>query len=324
MRVIFMGSPDLAVPSLRALVRAGHDICLAVTQPPHAAGRGRRERQPAVAVEAVSLGIDVFQPERVRRPEAVARLQAASPELIVVAAFGQILPSSILSIPRYGCVNVHPSLLPRHRGATPISGALLAGDAVTGVSIMLMDAGMDTGPVLAQVETTIADDDDQVTLTDQLARQGADLLVPTVERWVAGTLSAQPQDESQATLTPLTTRTDGALRWEEPARALWRRVRAYAEWPQGYTRWEGRLLRVRRAHLGEGAAAPGEVIPWGAPTRVPTSAAVGTGEGVLVLDVVGLEGRQLLPIDAFLRGQPRLIGARLETEGGQTDSVPTT
>jgi methionyl-tRNA formyltransferase len=316
MRAVFMGSPNLAAVVLRALAQTSWDVQLVVTQPPAPQGRGRREQAPPAAVAAAELGIPIFQPPRLRSADAVAEIEAIAPDVIVVAAYGQILPPSVLSIPRLGCINVHPSLLPRYRGAAPISGALLAGAAVTGVSIMLMDAGMDTGPVLSQSETPIADEDDQVSLTERLADLGADLLVSTLDAWAAGRIQPILQDNSRATTTRLTTRDDGVLDWTQPGVDLWRRVRAYAEWPVAHTWWNGKLLRIRRASVDEaGAAAPGVVVAAGPLSRVAHRAAVGTGRGLLLLDVVGLEGRQVLPIDEFLRGQREFIGAQL---GGPT------
>src|SRR5439155_20447029 len=178
-----MGSPAFAVPSLRALMDAGHDLALIVTRPPHTAGRGRRLTEPDVGIAAHELGLSVYQPERFRRPDAVERLQREHPDAIVIAAYGQILPRAVLDLPPLGCLNVHPSLLPRHRGPSPIPGAILAGDAITGVSIMLVDAGMDSGPVLNQIESPVNADDDQVTLTVRLADLGADLLAATLPGW---------------------------------------------------------------------------------------------------------------------------------------------
>jgi methionyl-tRNA formyltransferase len=312
MRIVFMGSPLLAVPSLRALVEAGHEVRLVVTQVARPAGRGRRELQPPVAMAAAELGIAITQPERVRAPESLERIGREAPDAIVVAAYGQILPPALLAIPRLGCINVHPSLLPRHRGTSPISAAILAGDPVTGVSIMLMEAGMDTGPVLSQTTTAIADTDDQVTLTARLAELGAGLLVETLARWAIGDVKPQPQDAAVATVTRRTTPADGLLNWNEPAIALWRRVRAYAEWPQAFTAWEGKRLRILAAdHDSALSAEPGRVLAVGARVRSPAAAAIGTREGVLLPRIVGLEGRKALSVDTFLRGYPRLIGARL-------------
>lgn len=311
MRVIFMGSPPSAVPSLEALLAAGHTIPLVVSQGSQRAGRGLRPRDPAVVGVARERGLSICQPESLRGEEATEPIRAARADAIVVVAYGKILPARVLEIPRLGCVNVHFSLLPRHRGASPVSAAILAGDSVTGVSIMLMEPTLDTGPVLAQEETPIASGDDEETLTERLAPIGAELLAGTLDGWAAGSLQPIAQDESSATWTRPTTRDDGRLHWEEPAVACWRRVRAYARWPQAVTWWNGRMLRILAADYDDAAQlAPGAVEAWG-PKRPPTAAAIGTAKGALLPRILGLEGRRVMPIDAFLRGQPSFIGARL-------------
>lgn len=321
MRIVFLGTPEFAVPSLRALIENRHHIVLAITAPSRRAGRGLREVQPPVATAAQGLGIEVFQPERIRSGDSLARIADAKPSVVVVAAYGQILPPSLLSLPARGCINVHPSLLPRHRGASPISAAILAGDPVTGVSIMLMDEGMDTGPVLARAETPIDDQDDQTALTRKLANQGADLLAQTLPRWADGSIVPEPQDSSLATLTRPTQRADGELDWTRPARELWRRVRAFADWPQGYTTWNGKLLRVASASFDQTAAGePGLVQAWGPAGKV-TAVAIGTAEGVLLPSTLQLEGARTVPVDAFLRGHPTFIGARL---GSTAEANPGT
>lgn len=311
-RVTFMGTPTFAVPSLRALVGAGHQVTLAVAQAARPAGRGRNPTQPPAATAAAELRIPLYQPERVRDREPLERIAQEAPDAIVVAAYGQILPPDLLALPTYGCLNVHASLLPRHRGASPISAAILAGDEITGISIMMMEEGLDTGPVLSRVPTHIQASDDQVTLTERLAAMAADLLVETLDRWTTGEIQPETQDESRATTTRRVTRADGVLDWKEPAESLWRRVRAYAEWPQGLAVWEGKLLRILRAGYDDTSnAEPGVVLPRGPERRTPVAAAVGTGEGVLLPEILLLEGRRPMPIDAFLRGHPRFIGSRL-------------
>lgn len=307
-RVVFFGTPDFAVPILEALVAAGHDIALVVSQPARQAGRGRQLKDPPVAEAATQIGLPLFQPSRARDAGAVLRVASAAPDVIILAAYGQILPAELLSIPANGCLNVHPSLLPRYRGASPISAPILAGDASTGVSIMLMDAGMDTGPILSQEETPILDDDDQVSLTRQLAAMGALLLERTLDAWISGAIVPIPQEQTLASTTGRATKEDGLLNWEAPAIDLWRRVRAYAEWPQAFTFWDGKQLRILRATYADDLSAePGRVIAVDGRGR----SAIGTGRGVLFPDVVGLEGKRPMPMDAFLRGAPRLIGSRL-------------
>jgi methionyl-tRNA formyltransferase len=313
-RLIFMGSPRFAVPSLHALVRRGHEIALVVTQPTRPAGRGKQLHQPPVAALAEHLGLPLFQPERIRPPAVVARLQQVQPEAIVVAAYGQILPPSVLSIPPLGCINVHPSLLPRHRGAAPIAASILAGDSETGVTIMLMDEGMDTGPLLSAHHVPLGDDDDQVTLTSRLALLGGDLLVETLADLEASRISPQAQNNEQATTSRPVNRNDAVLDWSRPAVDLWRQVRAFAEWPQATTWWGRRALRILAARYDDtssGALNAGQVAPWGLRSRTPQAIAIGTGRGFLLPHVVGIEGKRVMPIEVFLRGQASIVGAQL-------------
>jgi len=313
-----MGTAEFAVPSLNALVGAGYEVALVVTQAARPSGRGRRVTQPPVARAAAALELPLFQPDRIRRPDAVEAVRNAAPNIIVVAAYGQILPRSILAIPERGCINVHASLLPRHRGASPISAAILAGDPETGVTIMLMDEGMDTGPILAQTAVPIDDRDDQASLTRKLADVGAELLIEWLPRWSAGQITPQAQDPSRATLTRPIERSDGRLDWSQPAVDLWRRIRAYAQWPQGHTWWDGKLMRIASADYDpDPYVDPGLVVPWGPARRIPTMAAIGTGRGVLLPKTIVLEGRRPMGIDVFIQGHPTFIGSRLRTDSSE-------
>ncbi|MDW7991638.1 MAG: methionyl-tRNA formyltransferase [Anaerolineae bacterium] len=307
-RIVFMGSPTFAVPALEALVRA-YPVVGVITQPDRPAGRGSHLRPPAVKVAAERLGLPVFQPERISTPAALDQLQSWKPDLIVVAAFGQILPPAVLNLPPYGCLNLHASLLPRWRGAAPIAAAILAGDSVTGVTVMVMDEGVDTGPILAQREELIRPDDTTGSLTERLSQLAADLLMETLPLYLSGTLQPKPQPEEGVTYCRPLKKEDGHLDWTRPAKELERRVRAVQPWPGAYTFWEGRLLKVlRAASLSESRQEepPGRVVPFG------NGAAVVTGEGLLHLLEVQLAGKNPLPIDAFLRGQRRFIGSILE------------
>jgi methionyl-tRNA formyltransferase len=320
-RVLFMGTPDFAVPSLRALVEnaapgrvwhAGLDVVGVVTRPDKPAGRGRQVAVSPVKRLAQDLGMPVLQPGPLRRPEALAQLRATRPDLIVVAAFGQILPPEVLALPRFGCLNVHASLLPRHRGASPIHAAILEGDAETGVSIMLMDEGLDTGPVLAQVATPIGPDETAGELFHRLAELGAQTLLGTLPLWIAGGITPEAQDARLATLTRPLAKEQGRLDWSQSAERLARQVRAFQPWPGAYTTWNGKRLQVLRAHAVEipaGAHAPGEcfVVVMGGTQRL----CVGAGQGALALEVVQLEGRRALPIADVLRGHPDLATATL-------------
>ena len=312
MRVVFMGTPDFALPSLKGLVHAGCDIALVVSQPDRPAGRGRRPAPPPVAAFAREHGLPLFQPASLKPPEAFARVQEADPDLIVVVAFGLLLRREILDLPPLGCLNVHASLLPRHRGAAPIQAALLAGDAETGVCLMQMDVGLDTGPVLACSRTMVTHDDDAPALADRLAVMGRDLLLETLPAWAAGKVQPIPQDESHATYAPRITREHALLDWSLPAIELWRRVRAYRGWPDAFTTWAGRHLKVLAAHPGPPAplgSAVAEVIVTMEERRARP--AVVASEGTLVLERVALEGSRQMDAADFLRGHPDIVGASL-------------
>ncbi len=304
-RVIFMGTPDFSVPTLTALVEGGYSVVAVVTQPDRPAGRGHELAPSPVKRYALAHGLKVLQPETLRPPEAVAELAAMQPDVIVVAAFGMILPPNMLAIPPKGCINVHASLLPRHRGASPIAAAILAGDRVTGSTIMLMDEGMDTGPILAQATMELRPDDTTGTLSERLARQGADLLAATLPMWLAGEIHPQPQPAEEATICRSLRKGQGQIDWTRPAVEIERMVRAYQPWPGAFTFWRGQLLKVLRAHVVEGVAEPGMVVPC------REGAAVGAGQGLLALDEVQLAGRRAMTIGDFLRGQRAIIGARL-------------
>jgi methionyl-tRNA formyltransferase len=306
-RIIFMGTPDFAVPSLHAL-HGAHTVALVVTQPDRPAGRGCCVAMSAVKCAAVALGLEVYQPTSLRLPDALARLAAAKADVIVVAAYGLILRPPVLEMPPHGCVNVHASLLPRFRGAAPIAAALLAGDDVTGISIMRMDAGLDTGPVLAQSAEPIGADDTAGTLTDRLAERGAELLLETLPRWLAGEILPQPQDEALAVYAPRLSKEDGEIHWHEPAVAIARRVRAFSPWPGAFTFWDGRRLKITRA-----APLPDWIGPEPAGTVIEVCGglAVAAGQGALQLQELQLEGKRCLTAEGFVCGQTAFLGARL-------------
>ncbi len=305
MRVVFMGSPTFAVPSLQRLAEA-YPVVGVVTQPDRPAGRGRALTPPPVKETAHRLGLPVLQPERLRMPDATRAVAEWAPDIIIVAAYGQILRSEILALPQHGCVNVHASLLPRWRGAAPIQAALRAGDSVTGITIMKMDAGMDTGGLLAQASLPIEADDTSESLADRLAPLGASLLLDTLPRYLRGDLRTVPQDGSLVTQAPLLKKEDGRLDFSRSAIELERQVRAYQPWPGTFLEWEGRRLGVLRASVAEtGGAEIGSV------TRHGSYPAISTGRGLLVLELVHPAGRQPVPGEAFLRGTPAFAGARL-------------
>lgn len=310
-RVVFMGTPEFSVPALEQLVQGEYDVAAVYTQPDKPEGRGRVLAPSPVKRVALQHRLEILQPATLRDPAEVERLAALRPDVVVVAAFGQILPQRILDVPNFGCLNIHPSLLPSHRGASPIPAAILAGDEDTGVTIMLMDAGMDTGPTISQFVVGIEPEDTTASLTVRLAQAGARLLEETLPLWLDGCLTPQPQDESRATYTTTVTKRDGAIDWELSANELWRRVRAFNPWPGSYTRWQGRLLRIHEAvplHK-EGDAVPGLVVALG--FGQPPEVGVVTGDGVLGLLNVQLEGKRAIPAAEFLRGQRDFAGAIL-------------
>jgi methionyl-tRNA formyltransferase len=302
MRVVFMGSPAFAVPTLRALSDA-YQVVGAVTQPDRPAGRGRALTPPPIKETARGLGIPVLQPERLRMTDSTRAVAEWAPDLIIVAAFGQILRSEILSLPQHGCLNVHASLLPRWRGAAPIQAALRAGDTVTGITIMKMDVGMDTGGILAQASLPIRADDTGESLANRLAPLGASLLLETLPGYLRGELRPVPQDESLVTLAPLLKKEDGRLDFSRSAGELERQVRAFHPWPGTFLEWEARRLGVLRVSVAE---AEGGAI--GAVTRHGSFPAVSTARGLLILELVHPAGRQPVSGDAFLRGAPGFAG----------------
>lgn len=323
MAIVFIGTPPFAVPSLRRLVADGHTVSAVFTQPDRPAGRGRRETPPAVKTAARELGLPVFQPASLKAPEAIEQLASFRPEVIVAVAYGQILRPEVLAIAPRGVLNVHPSLLPRWRGASPITAAILAGDAETGVSIILMDAGTDSGPILAQRPHPISAEDTTGSLTDELAERGADLLAETLPHWLAGEMEPAQQDPAQATVCRRVAKEDGAIDWQLPADDIWRRVRTYNPWPGAYTSLDGDILRIWRAWPleAEGDEPPGTIVR--PPAEVPEPArpaafAVQTGRGQLAVLEAQRPGRRALPSDELLRGMPGLFGRRFATPAPAT------
>ena len=311
MRVLFMGTPAPVIPVRERLCQInGAGVVAAVTPPDRERGRGRRSEPPPVKEAALRLGVPVLQPDSLRSKAAQAELAALSPDVIVVAAYGKLLPEPVLELPPHGCLNLHPSLLPLHRGPSPVAAAILEGDEVTGISLMLLDEGMDTGPVIAQRVYSLVGTETASELTSALFCKGADLLAETLAPWAQGKLQAQSQDGSRATVSRKLERADGLADWTLPAETLARQCRAYTPWPGLYTHWEGKTLKLLRVSAlpedGRGSE-PGLVVAEGP----SITAAVVTGGGLVGLSSVQLEGRRPVTIGEFLAGYPNFIGACL-------------
>ena len=295
-RTVFMGSPAFAIPVLRNLV-AGYQVVGIVTQPDRPAGRGRILTPPPIKKLADELNIPVIQPRRLSEPEALEQLQRWAPELIVVAAFGQILRPAVLDLPKYGCINVHASLLPRWRGAAPIQAAILYGDETTGITIMRMDPGIDTGGVLSQKSIPITHDDTSATLANKLSELGAELLIDSLALYLSGKLMPMPQNESNATYAPMIKKEEGLLDFSMPAIQLDWKIRAYNPWPGAFTLWNNQRLIIHRAHPIDIAAEPaGRKVIY---QELP---AITTSRGILVLDELQLAGKNIQSGKSFLNG----------------------
>jgi len=317
-RVVFMGTPQFAIPTLQWLIDeypptgADGGVVGVFTQPDRPGGRGRKLRPSPTKMLAQEHRISVLEPKSLRTPESLAELQTLQPDVIIVAAFGQILPSSVLELPPFGCLNVHASLLPRWRGAAPVAAAILAGDDTTGVTIMQMDAGLDTGPILSQRSLSIAPEDTRESLTARLALLGADLLRDSLPSWFASDLEPQPQNESLATYAPQIKKEEGRINWGESANAIARRVLAFHPWPAAFTHWQGKSLKIMRAAVIDSwqPEEKEDLLP-GTVVAAAEGPAVVTGRGVLQLFEVQLAGKRPIEADAFARGARGFVGARL-------------
>ena len=312
LRIVFAGTPEFSVPALAALHSAGHTLQAVYTQPDRPAGRGRVVASGPVKQRALELGIPVEQPVTLKAVDAVARLASYGADLLVVVAYGLILPQAVLDVPRLGCLNIHGSLLPRWRGAAPIHRAILAGDARTGITIMKMDAGLDTGPMLLTRATDIGAHETSGELHDRLAQLGAQAVVDAIEDWTAGRIAPLAQPEQGVTYAAKIRKDEAAIDWSQSAASIARQVRAFNPWPVAETRWRGQQLRIWRAVPVAGsdapAAAPGAVIETGA-----NSIVVATGAGALQLETLQLPGRKPTAAADFLHAFP-LAGARLGSD----------
>jgi methionyl-tRNA formyltransferase len=298
--VVFAGTPDFAVPAFEAIAASRHRIVAAYTQPDRPSGRGLKLESSPVKRAALARSIPVEQPATLKDPAAVERLASWRPDVMVVVAYGLLLPQAVLDVPRLGCLNIHASLLPRWRGAAPIQRALLAGDRETGITIMRLEAGLDTGPMLSRQALPIAPEATGGSLHDQLARLGGALIVEALDRLEAGTARFEPQDDAAATYARKLAKSEALVDWTQPAEALERQVRAFDPWPVAETRLDGQQLRIWRAHAATtgAAAAPGTVLSSG-----KDGIAVMTGRGALVLDRVQLPGKRAVSAPEFARAQ---------------------
>ena len=319
MRIVFMGTPTYAIPVLQAALSLTSQLVGVYTQPDKPAKRGRVTEPTPVKIFALEHGLDVFQPQSLRRSEVQAQLAGLTPDLILVAAYGKILPPEVLAIPRHGSINAHPSLLPKYRGPSPVATGILEGEARTGTTLILMDEGMDTGPVLASRQATI--DLAQATtasLTQALFDLGADLLKEVLPRWIKGEVRPSVQDSSRATVTRMLQKGDGEVDWQLPAEEIERRLRAFTPWPGLFSYWQGNMLKILSAvplvEDGLGEVSPiGEMDPGTVVRLKQPDVAVGvvTGRGVLGIRSLQVEGRRASSSEEFLRGYRDFVASRL-------------
>ncbi len=304
-----MGTPAFAVPVLRKLLTDAHEIVGVYTRPDRAAGRGRKVVSTPVKRVALEHGLSVSQPKSLRPREELQRLVELSPEVVVVAAYGLLLPKLDLEAPPHGCLNIHPSMLPRHRGASPVAATLLNGDTVAGVTIMKLDEGLDTGPIVAQRQASIGPRENAEQLTHRLFEIGADLLSEVLPDWRHGRIEARAQDETGATTASRLTKDDGEIDWTRDADHIGRQMRAYYPWPGSYTYWQGKRLKLIEAEALAGeddSHEPGRVVGSAA-----GGLAVATGNGVLRLEQLQLEGRKVVGPTEFIQGYPDFVGSTL-------------
>lgn len=299
MRVVFMGTPDFAVPTLNTLIASRHEVAAVVTQPDRPKGRGKHLTMPPVKETALAHGIPVLQPERIRHPEVYEQLKDLKPDVIIVAAFGQIIPGNILTLPRYGCLNVHASLLPKYRGASPIQWAILNGDDKTGITIMQMQEGLDTGDILLQQEVALTGKETGGSLFDTLSGLGGPLVLQALSGLEAQTLTPVAQDEEQATHVRMLTKAMGQIDWKQPAATIERLIRGLDPWPAAYTTFGGKTLKLWKA----GVVPSEETAPCGTVLAIQKDGfVVQTGKNALLVLEVQLEGKKRMEAAAFLRG----------------------
>jgi methionyl-tRNA formyltransferase len=304
-RIIFFGTPAFAIPALKNLLQGPDEVVAVVTQPDREKGRGRKVIPSPVKELALQHGLTLFQPEKVREEAFQEKIKSLQPELFVVVAYGQILPKSLLKIPKHGAVNIHASLLPKYRGAAPIPWAILKGERLTGVTTMMMDEGIDTGDILLQTEIPIGDEETSETLQDRLALLGAQLLLEIVRGMKAGNIHPIPQDHSKATYAPPLKKEDGQIDWGKEAKEIDRQVRALNPWPGAFTEWNGQLLKIYEGGVREETSErKAGIVSWVGSDFIE----VGTGKDSFLIKEVQLEGKRRMSVRDFLAGHPVSVG----------------
>ena len=309
-RVVFMGTPEFALPSLELLIE-NEDVVAVVTQPDRPKGRGRVLSPPPIKLLALKYNIPVLQPETLKDDDTVRLIGGYSPDVIIVVSYGKILPQKILDMTAYGCINLHASLLPKYRGAAPIQWAIIKGEKETGVTTMKMDEGMDTGDILLQRKTPIKEEDDAKTIHDRLSSMGAELLIDTLRLVKRGELTPIPQDHSRATYAPRLKKEDGLIHWDMDALSIHNLIRGMNPWPGAYTTWHGKNLKVLRSRACEGETKDSETTPGIVLDASRDGLVVATGRGVLRITELQLEGGRAMRVEEFLRGHPIEHGDRL-------------
>lgn len=323
MKTVFMGTPDFAVPALESLIAGGHEIAAVVTQPDKPRGRGKAMAMPPVKEKALEYGIPVYQPERIRKDDAFFEtLCGINPDVIVVIAFGQILPARILNLPRYGCINIHASLLPKYRGAAPIQWAVINGDRETGVTTMLMDEGLDTGDMLDKTVITLNPDETGGSLFDRLSQAGGALILETLKKVEDGTVTRTRQCEAEASHVTMLDKSMGNLDWSRDAVSLERLIRGLNPWPSAYTSYEGKTLKIWSAEVWEENRVPDDAHGAGCIVSVEKDGfSVQTGKGLLRIRELQLEGKKRMDASAFLRGYPVKAGDCLGDGGLKSEKA---
>ncbi|AYB45422.1 MULTISPECIES: methionyl-tRNA formyltransferase [Paenibacillus] len=312
MNIVFMGTPAFAVPSLEMLIAEGYTIAAVVTQPDRPQGRKKVLTPTPVKEAALRHGIPVLQPQRLRNPEAVAELAVYKPDLIVTAAYGQILPKSVLDMPALGCLNVHGSLLPAYRGGAPIQRSIINGESVTGITLMYMAEGLDTGDMIARTEVPIEDDDTAGTMFEKLSQAGAELLRRELPRLVKGKVEAEPQDDSKATYAPNLTRDDEKIDWSRTSREIYDQIRGLVPYSGGFTLWNGEVFKVWAAAKPDSAQKPsGDAQPGTVLELQEKGIVVKTGDGTLTLLTVQPSGKKAMDAAQFVRGTSLTAGTVL-------------